>query len=137
MDTDNRKIIEDTLKSIGWNEFYEETIPRIEFFCNMFKSYYNYELRYEKVEVEKTVALAFCIYGEQNVYNIYSILKNSINTINRYEEHKSSIEIYRNFVNVFKESLSDDVYFALKPHNMIELFIEYCFSQHIKGKNKL
>lgn len=69
--------------------------------------------------------------------NIYSILKNSINTINRYEEHKGSIEIYRNFVNVFKETLSDDVYFALKPHNMIELFIEYCFSQHIKGKNKL
>jgi len=116
--------IENTLKSVGWKELYPETLNRISFFRDAFREFFtNDEISDE--ELDKCVAYDFAIYGQEFVYDIYSITKNNIT--------KSLHDTFKDFVIATVDVISTiEEECDLKPENYIDLFLEYCFSLVIK-----
>lgn len=116
--------MEETLKSIGWDIIYPDTMERLNFFKDGFRDYFS-EDEISNKDLEDCVVYSFAIYGQNKVYDIYAVfLKNA-------EDDKIK-DVFNGFVNAFKESLSKDTVEALKPKHYIELFIEFLFSCVIK-----
>jgi hypothetical protein len=127
-------MIEETLKSIGWNELYSETLPRILFFRDEFRKYYSV-VSITDDELDKCVAYAFGLYGEGMVYNLYSVAKNSIKEeLEDCHREVSLSDIFGEFVKAFKDAIPK-VAEDISPKNYINLFMEYTYSRVIKGYN--
>jgi hypothetical protein len=121
-------IMEKLLKNIGWKEIYPDTIKRLTFFKNAFRKIYDIETISDD-ELNKCLIYTFGIYGQEHVYNIYSIATAGLNS------EENIINSYKSFINVFKEYFGETHPHILFPKNMINLYIEYIYSIHIKGKN--
>ena len=117
--------MEQILKSIGWTVVYPDTIKRLTVFKDGFRNYFN-QNDISDTDLETAVAYSFGIYGQGMVYEIYCKLQRE--TANRAME-----EMFKDFVNAFKEALSETTVAVLKPKNYISLFIELLYSYVIKG----
>ena len=116
--------METLFKSIGWTELYPETLKRITFFRNAFREYFPVDTITDD-ELNKDVVYGFGIYGQDMVYNIYSIVQNSIIGVNNEKDADST------------EDTIPDTAKMITPRVYINLFLEYVYSRVIKSKDTL
>jgi hypothetical protein len=133
--------METLFKSIGWTELYPETLKRITFFRNAFREYFPVDTITDD-ELNKDVVYGFGIYGQDMVYNIYSIVQNSIIGVNNEKDADSTApditfqDIFKNFIKAFEDTIPDTAK-MITPRVYINLFLEYVYSRVIKSKDTL
>jgi|ERR1035437_69404 hypothetical protein len=133
--------METLLKSIGWTELYPETIKRMTYFRNAFREYFPVDVIPDD-KLDKDIAYGFGIYGQDMVYNMYSIVQNSIREINDERDTDSTApditlqDIFKNFTKAFEHAIPDTAK-NITPSVYINLFLEYTYSRVIKSKNTL
>ena len=76
------------------------------------------------------------------VYNIYSIVQNSIIGVNNEKDADSTApditfqDIFKNFIKAFEDTIPDTAK-MITPRVYINLFLEYVYSRVIKSKDTL
>jgi hypothetical protein len=133
--------METLLKGIGWTELYPETIKRMTFFRDAFREYYPIEVIGDN-ELDKDIVYGFGIYGQDMVYNMYSIVQNSIREVNDERDADSTTpditlqDLFKNFTKAFEDTIPDTAK-NITPSVYINLFLEYVYSRVIKSKDTL
>ena len=116
--------MEKYFKEINWIEIFPETLKRLEYFRDAFRNHYTEE-EISNDELDKEVVYVFAIYGQGEVYNIYSVAQQLLN------ENETLTESFKSFIKAFEEAIPETAK-KLKPSNYISLFIEYIFSKFIE-----
>jgi len=133
--------MEKLFKSIGWDEIYPETIKRITFFRDAFREYFPIDV-ISDTELDKDVAYGFGIYGQGMVYDMYSVVQNSLKEVNDEKDadsillDKTLTNIFKAFVKAFENTIPDTAK-DITPSVYISLFLEYVYSGVIKSKDTL
>jgi hypothetical protein len=117
--------MEKVLKEICWNDLYKETIPRLTYIKDCFRTYYSIEELSEE-DLDKYVVYTMGIYGQEHVYDIWLIIKNHQCKEVAFKQY------FGDFVEAFK-CLGEENFNVLKPKNFIHLFLEYIYSLMLKG----
>ncbi|MFA5207477.1 MAG: hypothetical protein WC428_02355 [Candidatus Paceibacterota bacterium] len=133
--------MEKLLKAIGWDELYPETLKRMTFFRNGFRECYPLAVLSDD-ELNKDVVYGFSTYGQGMVYNMYSVVQNSLKEENDERDADSILieitlkDIFKAFVKAFENTIPDTAK-NITPSVYINLFLEYVYSRVIKSKNTL
>lgn len=112
------------LKPIGWSELYPDTLKRLKYFRDNFRVNFTQE-EISDYDLDTAVVYCFGIYGQGEIYNILSVVKDGI------KKGETLDIIFKNFADAFKV-LGEDKYNSIQPRTMINLFLEYLYSVHIK-----
>lgn len=109
-------------KKIGWKEIYPDTLERLGYFKDAFRV--NFTLnQISDDELEEAVVYGFGVYGQGTVYDILCVVKNLTLA-------DSTLDVvFKDFNDAFKV-LGE--YNSIQPKTMINLFLEYLYSLHIK-----
>ena len=133
--------METLLKSIGWGELYPETLKRITFFRDAFRECYTIDVIGDD-ELNKDVVYGFGIYGQCMVYDMYSVVQNSLREANDEKDSDSILldttltDIFKAFIKAFEDTIPNTAK-KITPSVYISLFLEYVYSRVIKSKNTL
>jgi hypothetical protein len=133
--------MEKLLKAIGWDEIYPETIKRMTFFKNAFREYFPVDILSD-AELDKDVVYGFGTYGQGMVYNMYSVVQNSLKEENDERDADSILieitlqDTFKSFIKAFENTIPDTAK-NITPSVYINLFLEYVYSRVIKSKNTL
>lgn len=121
--------IEKITKSIGWKEIYPHTIERIEYFTDQLHSCIEKKSPglLTKSQVRFDVIMNLGIYGQEEVFSIYSVAKNHL------EKDGSLEESFLSFCDGFDSALG--IKFDNNIKSLIYYIFEFMFAWHIKGGN--
>jgi hypothetical protein len=129
------------LKTIGWGELYPETLKRMTFFRDAFREYYPVAVLSD-IELDKDVVYGFGTYGQDMVYNMYSVVQNSLTEANNEKDADSILlnvtlkDIFKSFIKACEDTIPNTAK-KITPSVYISLFLEYVYSRVIKSKNTL
>jgi hypothetical protein len=133
--------MEAVLRSIGWTELYPETLKRMTFFRDAFRECYPLAVLSDE-ELNKDVVYGFGTYGQDMVYNMYSVVQNTLSEENDEKDADATTpdytlkDVFKEFISAFENAIPSTAK-IITPSVYISLFLEYVYSRVIKNKDRL
>jgi hypothetical protein len=123
--------MEKHLKTIGWVLKYPDSLSRLQYISDIFHEFYINDSSIPPDEIDLKVAFSMCKFTEECIYDIYVRIKDK--NPNPIEARVKEVENYSTFIRLIEKTIPE-VYKLMNQKVLIDLYLEYRYSQYIKGE---